>query len=85
MTELAQEASTSKNDDFLDKAAIIGLTGKRRRPSQLKELNAMAIQHKVRGNGSIAILWAHITKTFDGNPDSARRKAKAVGPNWDAI
>jgi len=70
---------------FLDVTEIEGLTNKHKRPSQIKVLNAMGIEHKVRPDGSVAILRAHISKVFDGDPESARTKVKSIGPNWGAI
>lgn len=44
---------------FLDPDEVKDLTDKTRRPSQVKVLNAMGIEHKVRPDGSVAILRAH--------------------------
>lgn len=70
---------------FLAAEEIQDLTNKSRRPSQVKALNAMGIEHKVRPDGSVAILRAHITKVFDGAPDAAAKRVNTPGPNWDAI
>lgn len=70
---------------FLDHEEIKGLTNTSRRDAQARALRAMGIEHKIRPDGSIAILRDHINKVFDGNPDSPRKTVKVVGPNWDAI
>ena len=70
---------------FLEPDEIKGLTNKLRRPSQVKVLNSMGIEHRVRPDGSVAILRAHITKVFDGNPEAARKTTKSAQPNWAAI
>jgi len=71
---------------FLDHEEINGLTNKIRRTAQAKALRAMGIEHKVRPDGSIAILRGHITKVFGGNPtESTRKKTNEAGPNWAAI
>lgn len=70
---------------FLEPEEINGLTNKVKRPAQVKVLNAMGIEHKVRPDGSVAILRAHITKVFGGGPDSVRKTTKVVEPNWAAI
>jgi hypothetical protein len=70
---------------FLEPNEISELTDKVRRPSQIKVLNSMGIEHKVRPDGSVAILRAHITKVFGGAPDSARKTNKTVEPNWAAM
>lgn len=72
-------------DTFLAREEINALTDKVRRPAQTKVLRAMGIEHKVRPDGSVAVLRAHINKVFDGNPDSTRKTAKVEGPNWGAI
>lgn len=77
--------SSLKTDTFLAPEEIKDLTDKSRRPSQVKVLNSMGIQHRVRPDGSVAILRAHITKVFDGNPEAARKTAKSAQPNWAAI
>ena len=81
----ATAASILTTDTFLDPAEIKGLTDKIKRPAQVKVLNAMGIQHRVRPDGSVAILRAHITKVFDGNPEAARKTTKTAQPNWAAI
>jgi hypothetical protein len=71
---------------FLDHEEINGLTNKTRRPAQTRALRAMGIEHKVRPDGSIAILRGHIDKVFDGNPhESTSKRAKVASPNWVAI
>lgn len=72
-------------DTFLDKEEIQTLTNKTVRPAQVRALKAMGIEHKVRPDGSVAILRAHINKVFDGNPDKESRKTKTIQPNWGAI
>jgi hypothetical protein len=70
---------------FLDQEEIKSLTNSTRRDAQTKALRAMGIEHKVRPDGSVAILRDHINKVFDGNPDSVKKRVKVVEPNWDAI
>lgn len=72
-------------DTFLARDEITGLTNKVQRTAQVKALNSMGIEHKVRPDGSIAILRDHITKVFGGNSAAPRRATKQSGPNWDAI
>lgn len=72
-------------DTFLASAEIFSLTCKSRRSAQVKVLNSMGISHRVRPDGSVAILRAHITKIFDGDPASAKKQAKVIEPNWSAI
>jgi hypothetical protein len=72
-------------DTFLEVEEIKSLTKRTVRPAQVKVLKAMGIEHKVRPDGSVAILRAHINKVFDGNPDKASPKTKEAEPNWEAI
>lgn len=71
-------------DTFLGPEEVQALTHRKVRPAQVRALKAMGIEHKVRPDGSVAILRAHITKVFDGDAP-ANRKPKQAVPNWDAI
>lgn len=68
---------------FLDSDEIAALTGKRRRASQREVLNALGITHKVRPDGSIIILWAHVTQVLGG--EVTKKTAPEKEPNWDAL
>ena len=69
---------------FLSDAEVRALTNRKVRPAQVKVLNAMGIEHRVRPDGSVAILRNHIDKVFDGAIE-AQRKQPIQQPNWDAI
>lgn len=71
-------------DTFLSDEEVQALTNRKVRPSQVRALKAMGIEHRVRPDGSVAILRTHITKVFDGSSDQTK-KQKAVVHNWDAI
>jgi hypothetical protein len=71
-------------DLFLTEEEVIALTDRRTRPSQTRALKSMGIEHKVRPDGSVAILRAHIIKVFDGGSET-RTKTKQAVPNWDAM
>lgn len=75
----------ASTDLFLTEDEIFDLTKKIYGPTRVKALNALGIQHKVRGDGSIAILRGHIIKVFGGTQDTQSRKTKLPGPNWEAI
>lgn len=70
---------------FLDRSEVKSLTDKVHYATQAKALKAMGIEHRIRPDGSIAILRAHITKIFDGDPAAAKREKKPATPNWGAI
>lgn len=72
-------------DTFLVAEEVQSLTNRIKRSSQVKVLKALGIEHRVRPDGSVAILRAHITKIFDGNPDTDKAKQARATPNWDAI
>lgn len=67
---------------FLDEAEIVSLTKRKRARAQQRQLNAMGIQHKVRADGSLVILRAHVDKVLGGQ---AERQQKLREPNWEAL
>jgi len=69
---------------FLTQTELYELTGRQRRDAQVKALRFMGIEHRVRPDGSVAVLQAHVDKTFGGVADRVA-KPKRVEPNWDAI
>jgi len=71
-------------DTFLSFEEIQALTQRKVRPAQVRALKAMGIEHRVRPDGSVAILRAHITKVFDGTTEPQRQTKQAV-PNWEAM
>jgi hypothetical protein len=71
-------------DTFLTEEEVQALTDRRMRKAQVIALNSMGIEHRVRPDGSVAILRAHITKIFDGGSDTHSKTKQAV-PNWDAM
>ena len=74
------------NSTFLERQEISSLTNKIRCRAQVNALRAMRIEHKVRPDGSIAILRAHVFNVFGGQPLPEKTKAKKEpGPNWAAI
>lgn len=70
-------------DTFLTEEEVQALTERKVRRAQVSVLNSMGIEHRVRPDGSVAILRAHIIKVFDGG--NTQSKTKEVVPNWDAI
>ena len=69
---------------FLSPDEIIELTGRHRRDAQVKQLNKMGIVYKVRADGSVVVLTAHVSKEFDGDVASVK-KANSTEPNWAAV
>lgn len=71
-------------DTFLSYEEIQALTQRKVRSAQVRVLKAMGIEHRVRPDGSVAILRAHITKVFDGLVES-KKQTKHAEPNWEAM
>ena len=60
------------------------ITGRKRRPSQVRALRFMGIEHRIRPDGSILVSRVHVEKLLDG--DSVKRRIeKYTEPNWSAI
>ena len=71
------------DDLFLSPSAVKRLTGKTRRPAQVRALQKMGIEHKVRPDGEVIISHSHIEKVLDGaTPEKAERR---IEPNWEAL
>lgn len=69
---------------FLIPEEVVALTNCKVHSAQIRALKTMGIEHRVRPDGTVAILRNHITKVFDGVPDS-QTKQKIVTPNWEAM
>ena len=69
---------------FLDTDELAELTGRRRNAAQARALRAMGIEHRLRPDGSIAVLRAHIEKLF-GVSTKAERPPQNTEPDWSAI
>lgn len=51
---------------FMTPEEIQALTGKKFRSSQAHALRLMGIEHKVRPDGSVAVLKSHVEEVFSG-------------------
>ena len=69
---------------FLSKQEIKELTKRIRYTAQTRALCAMGIEHRVRVDGSLAVLRAHVEQEF-GSPQKPVRRERQQEPNWDAI
>jgi hypothetical protein len=69
---------------FLSPDEIIELTGRHRRDAQVTQLNKMGIIYKVRADGAVVVLTAHVNKEFGGNVASVK-KFDHTEPNWGAV
>lgn len=68
----------------LTKDEIEALTGRHRRDAQIKALRFMGIEHRVRPDGTVAVLKAHIDLVLGGNI-SRSSKTRRSEPNWAAL
>jgi hypothetical protein len=70
---------------FLDRAELVELTSRRRNDAQLKMLRAMGIEHRVRADGSIAVLRAYVQQTFGLSPSPRSKQAQNSEPDWSSM
>lgn len=68
---------------FLTPEDIAALTLKTQRKAQRAALNFMGIDHKIRPDGSIVVLRAHVEKVLGSALPTATKKRRE--PNWSAI
>lgn len=66
---------------FLSRDEVERLTGKKRRPSQVKALNTMGITHKVRPDGEVLVLSSHVENVLDGT----KAIPKEQRPDWSSM
>lgn len=66
---------------ILTQQELAALTGKKRRDAQIRALRFMAIDHKIRPDGSVAVLRAHVERELGGVTISRKHSE----PNWGAI
>ena len=59
------------------------LTGRRQKACQVQALRFMGIEHKVRPDGSVVVLKAHVEQSLGLRED--RKAIKEFEPNWGAI
>lgn len=65
---------------FLTEEELTGLTGKQRSSARIRALNSMGIQHKIRPDGSIAVLRAHVDRLF--GEKGGKSKIAEWQPSW---
>jgi hypothetical protein len=68
---------------FLTVEEVRNLTGKVRNQAQIAALRHMGIEHRVRPDGTVAVLRAHVESSL-GLLNQARN-ITLVEPNWSAI
>lgn len=69
---------------FFDDEELYELTKRQKRKAQVKQLRRMGIEHRVRADGSVAVLKSHIDKVFDGIAEHSIQE-KHAEPNWGGV
>jgi hypothetical protein len=76
--------NADRNGMFLDARELHGLTRRHRRDAQVRMLRAMGVEHRVRADGSVAVLRAHVEQLFGVvAPEQGNRLA--TEPDWSAV
>lgn len=68
---------------FLDRDDLIHLTGRVRKDAQVRVLRFMGIEHKVRPDGSVAVLRSHVERSLGGQINADKKPE--IEPNWGAL
>lgn len=69
---------------FLTRLEVVELTGRKRSGAQAAQLRTMGIEHKIRGDGSIAVLRAHVELVFGAIRRSEQRSKRSTELDWSA-
>lgn len=68
---------------FLARDELAALTRRRNGPAQVRVLRHLGIEHKIRPDGSVVVLRAHVEAALGGQ--SAGKEKDTLEPNWAAI
>lgn len=68
---------------ILSRQELIELTGRTRKDAQVRALRFMGVEHKVRPDGSVAVLRVHVEHVLCGQVYDKLKKN--IEPNWSAI
>lgn len=68
---------------FLDAEEIQQMTDRKTRVAQRRMLNALGIVYRIRADGGLLVLRAHVEHELGGAPAAPTRKKEFV-PNWSA-
>lgn len=66
---------------FLDEVELVSLTSRKRKRAQVHCLRMMGVEHRVRPDGSIAVLRAHVELLFGAQAPTDRALGHAE-PDW---
>ncbi|MEX3918262.1 DUF4224 domain-containing protein [Paraburkholderia sp. BR10872] len=62
---------------FLDEEELTELTRKQQNAARIRVLNAIGVQHKIRPDGTIAVLRQHVEEVF-----GLKKPKKEEGSGW---
>lgn len=68
---------------FLTKKEVVEMTGRVQHSAQTRELTHMGVIHKLRADGSLLVLRAHVEQLL-GYQAGTEAKAPHFEPNWAA-
>ena len=68
---------------MLSRDELVELTGRRAKNAQIRALRFMGIEHKIRPDGSVAVLRAHVESVMSGG--MLLSQSKEMEPNWGAM
>ena len=71
-------------DLFLTRDEVADLTGRTRCDAQARALRGMGIAHRVRPNGTVAVLRSHVEELLSG-ASRAGVKIKTTEPDWGKL
>lgn len=66
---------------FLNDEELTELTRKRQNAARIRVLNAIGVQHKIRPDGTIAVLLAHVERVF-GEKAGRQTAESSWKPSW---
>lgn len=68
---------------YLNKSEVRDLTGAVWLSAQIRALNHMQIEHRVRPNGTVAVLRSHVDRLLDPAPGS--KVSDPSEPDWELL
>ncbi len=70
---------------FLTEDEISALTGRLRSDAQVRVLRFMCIEHRIRPDGKVVVLRAHVDSVMGGTPKTSHPKKKEYALDLAAI
>lgn len=70
---------------FLTRQELTELTGRMTKHAQRAVLNYMGIEHRVRPDGTLVVLRAHVERVLGGEGRGDSPSSKPAEPDWSAM